>query len=128
MIFRRMQWLALFIALALTGNSGICAQNISLTVDATKTQNKLLHAHLVMPVKSGALTVYYPNWIPGEHGPDGPIADLTGLKFTGGGNVIPWRRDLLDTFTFHLNIPEGVSSLEASYDFIEPDGASATDK
>lgn len=104
------------------------AQNISLTVDATKTQNKILHAHLVMPVKSGPLAVYYPKWIPGEHGPDGPIADLTGLKFEGAGKVIPWRRDLLDTFTFHLDVPEGVSQLEASYDFIEPDGASATDK
>ena len=103
-------------------------QNISLTVDATKTQNKILHNHLVMPVKPGALTLYYPKWIPGEHGPDGPIADLTGLHFAGNGKEIPWHRDLLDTFTFHLEIPEGVSSLEANYDLIEPDGASATDK
>jgi predicted metalloprotease with PDZ domain len=103
-------------------------QNISLTVDATKTQNKILHAHLVMPVKAGPLTLYYPKWIPGEHGPEGPISDLAGLKFEGNGKVIPWRRDLLDTFTFHVDIPEGVNSLEANYDFIEPDGASATDK
>ena len=104
------------------------AQNISLTVDATKAPNKILHARLVIPVKAGPLTVYYPKWIPGEHGPDGPIADLTGLHFEGGGKVIPWRRDLLDTFTFHLDIPEGVSSLEANYDYIEREGGSATDK
>jgi predicted metalloprotease with PDZ domain len=79
-------------------------------------------------VKAGPLTLYYPKWIPGEHGPDGPIADLAGLKFEGNGKVIPWKRDLLDTFTFHVDIPEGVSNLEASYDLIEPDGASATDK
>jgi predicted metalloprotease with PDZ domain len=104
------------------------AQNISLTVDATKTQNKILHAHLVIPVTPGPLTLYYPKWIPGEHGPEGPIADLMGLKFEGDGSAIPWRRDLLDTFTFHLDIPAGVSTLDANYDFIEPDGASATDK
>ncbi len=129
MNFRRLPLLAIIASMgAIAGTLGLSAQNISLTVDATKTQNKILHAHLVMPVKAGPLTIYYPKWIPGEHGPDGPIADLTGLKFEAKGKVIPWRRDLLDTFTFHVDIPEGVSSLEANYDFIEPDGASATDK
>ena len=110
------------------GSAAGSAQNISLTVDATKTQNKILHAHLVMPVKAGPLTVYYPKWIPGEHGPDGPIASLTGLHFSGGGKSIAWHRDLLDTFTFHLDVPEGVTTLEANYDYIEPEGGSATDK
>ena len=99
----------------------VLAQNaISLTVDATKTQQKLLRAHLVIPVKPGPLTLYYPKWIPGEHGPDGPIANLTGLKFAGNGKPIPWQRDLLDVFTFHVDVPAGVSRLEADYDFIEP--------
>ena len=80
----RVQSLALFASTwIISGSMGLNAQNISLTVDATKTQNKILHAHLVMPVKPGPLTVYYPKWIPGEHGPDGPIANLTGLKFSG---------------------------------------------
>ncbi len=103
-------------------------ESLSLTVDATKTQQKLLRAHLTMPVKPGPLTVYYPKWIPGEHGPDGPIASLTGLKFEANGKTIPWKRDLLDVFTFHLDIPDGVTELHANYDFIEPDGYSATDK
>jgi len=81
-----------------------------------------------MPVKAGPLTLYYPKWIPGEHGPTGPISDLAGLKFEGGGKTIPWKRDLLDVYTFHLEIPQGVSELEATYDYIEPDGLSATDK
>ena len=124
-----MQSLALFASIgAIAGTLGLSAQNISLTVDATKTQNKILHAHLVMPVKSGPLTIYYPKWIPGEHGPDGPIASLSGLKFSADGKVIPWQRDLLDVFTFHLDVPEGVTRLEANYDYIEPDGGSATDK
>src|ERR1700758_3416826 len=76
---------------------------IQLSVDATRTQQKLLRAHLVLPVKAGSLTLYYPKWIPGEHGPDGPIANLTGLKFQAGGKPIAWQRDLLDVFTFHLD-------------------------
>ncbi|MFZ0299388.1 MAG: M61 family peptidase, partial [Candidatus Sulfotelmatobacter sp.] len=114
--------------LALAACSALAEEAISVTVDATKTQEKLLHAHLVMPVKPGPLTLYYPKWIPGEHGPDGPIANLTGLKFEADGKIIPWQRDLLDIFTFHLEIPRGVSQLNANFDLIEPDGFSATDK
>ena len=106
----------------------IAAESISLTVDATRTQQKILHARLELPVKPGPLTLYYPKWIPGEHGPDGPIASLTGLKFEAGGKAIPWQRDLLDVFTFHIEIPSGVTRLQATYDFIEPADNSATDK
>jgi predicted metalloprotease with PDZ domain len=114
--------------LALAASAALAEEAISVTVDATKTQQKLLRTHLVIPVKPGPVTLYYPKWIPGEHGPDGPIANLTGLKFEADGKTIPWERDLLDVFTFHLEIPRGVGHLDASYDYIEPDGASATDK
>jgi predicted metalloprotease with PDZ domain len=121
---------ALFTLTATQAIAGIAraGETIQVTVDATKTQQKFLHTHLTMPVTAGPLTLYYPKWIPGEHGPDGPIADLAGLKFEGGGKTIPWKRDLLDVYTFHLEIPSGVSQLEANYDYIEPEGASATDK
>jgi predicted metalloprotease with PDZ domain len=114
--------------LALAASAGLAEEAISVTVDATRTQQKLQHIELVVPVKPGPLTLYYPKWIPGEHGPDGPIANLTGLKFEADGKTIPWQRDLLDVFIFHLEIPRGVSHLNASYDYIEPDGVSATDK
>ena len=114
--------------LLLVAPASLFAESIPLTVDATGTRQKLLHVREVIPVKAGALTLYYPKWIPGEHGPDGPISSLSGLKFAGEGKTIAWRRDTLDVFTFHLDIPAGVSHLDASYDFIEPQGNSATDK
>jgi predicted metalloprotease with PDZ domain len=120
--------LAMLFALAATTVFAQPGETISLTVDATQTPQKILHAKLVIPVKPGPLTLYYPKWIPGEHGPDGPIAGLTGLKFEADGKTIPWKRDLLDVFTFHVDVPAGVTHLEAKYDFIEPDGGSATDK
>jgi predicted metalloprotease with PDZ domain len=126
--FRITLFVALVFAVAAHAAPAQSSQTISLTVDATKTPQKLLHAHLVLPVQPGPLTLYYPKWIPGEHSPSGPIASLTGLKFEGNGKVIPWKRDLLDTFTFHLDIPAGVSQLDATYDYIEPEGGSATDK
>jgi predicted metalloprotease with PDZ domain len=79
--------------------------------------------------------LYYPKWIPGEHAPDGPIANLTGLKFSADGKTIPWDRDLLDVFTFHVDVPTGAEHLDISFDYLEPAGsgaytagASATDK
>jgi predicted metalloprotease with PDZ domain len=118
----------LAITLVIAAPAALTGQTITVTVDATKTQQKLLSAHEIIPVKPGPLTLYYPKWIPGEHGPNGPIAGLTGLKFEADGKTIPWQRDLLDVYTFHLEIPAGVSHLEAKYDYIEPDGVSATDK
>ena len=119
---------SLAVVLALAASAGLAQEAISVTVDATRTRQKLLHVELVVPVKPGPVTLYYPKWIPGEHGPDGPIANLTGLKFDADGKTIPWQRDLLDVFTFHLEVPGGVSHLHGSYDYIEPDGVSATDK
>ncbi len=38
-----------------------------------------------MPVEPGPLTLLYPKYLPGEHGPTGPIADLAGLVITVDG-------------------------------------------
>lgn len=108
---------------------------IALTVDATEAPLKIIRTRMVIPVTPGPLTLYYPKWIPGEHEPDGPISNVAGLKFTGNGQTIPWRRDLRDVFTFHVDVPQGVNQLDVSFDYLEPSGgaeytagASATDK
>ena len=69
---------------------------IRLIVDATQAPQKILHVKMEIPVTAGALTLYYPEWIPGEHMPDGPIIEVAGMKFNGGGKTIPWRRDLVE--------------------------------
>ena len=91
---------------------------IRLAVDATQAPQKILHAHLQIPVQPGPLTLYYPQWIPGEHVPDGPIIQVAGLKFAGGNQAIAWRRDLVEMFSIHLDIPAGVTSLDADLDFL----------
>ena len=97
---------------------------ITLAVDATDAPRKIFHAKLTIPVTSSTseLTLYYPKWIPGEHGPTGPIQDLTGLRFSAGGQALKWRRDLLDGWTFHVDLAAGTRSLEASLDFVSPAG------
>ena len=63
---------------------------------------------MVMPVTPGPLTLYYPKWIPGEHEPSGPIANVAGLTFSANGKTLSWKRDLLDVYTFNLEVPAGV--------------------
>ena len=101
---------------------------ITLTVDATQTPQKILHVEEVLPAQPGPMTLYYPKWIPGEHAPSGPITGLTGLHLTANGQDLNWKRDLLDVYTFHVDVPAGATELRAKYDFIEPEGVSATDK
>jgi predicted metalloprotease with PDZ domain len=91
---------------------------IRLVVDASQAAQKILHTHLEIPVTPGPLTLYYPEWIPGEHMPDGPIIEVAGLKFSAAGKTIPWRRDLVEMFSIHLTIPAGVTSLIADFDFL----------
>ena len=79
---------------------------ITIALDATEAPRKILHARLTIPAKPGQLTLYYPKWIPGEHGPTGPITDLAGLKITAAGKTTPWRRDDVDMYATSTCRPE----------------------
>ena len=121
----------LLLELVVLGVAALLAQSsptINLTVDATHAPEKILHTRMVMPVKPGPFTVLYPKWIPGEHNPAGPVGNVAGLKFSANGKALPWRRDLLDGFTFHVDVPSGVERLDVEFDYIEPSNGSATDK
>src|SRR6266568_2954054 len=96
---------------------------IAIAVDATDAPRKILHARLAIPVKSGPLTLFYPKWIPGEHGPTGPITDLAGLKFAAAGKTVAWRRDDVDMYAFHLDVPPGANKLDVTLDFLLPASA-----
>src|SRR5512142_3251595 len=96
------------------------APTITIAADATDAPRKIFHAKLTIPASQGTLTLYYPKWIPGEHGPTGPVQDLTGLIFTAGGQRLQWRRDLLDGWTFHVQVPKGVSEITVNLDYASP--------
>jgi len=97
---------------------------MNLAVDASDAPRRILHATMTMPAKGGALTLFYPKWIPGEHMASGPIANLTGLHVFADEKEIDWRRDLVEVNAFHVNAPAGTRTVRATYDYvIVPGGA-----
>ncbi len=129
-------WGAICVISISIASSAATPPNVTISVDATGAPRKIFHATLAIPATPGDLTLYYPKWIPGEHAPDGPVTDLAGLKFSAGGKTLKWRRDLLDGFTLHVEVPAGESQVQAELDFLSPAtfeggfsaGSSATDK
>jgi predicted metalloprotease with PDZ domain len=105
---------------AAVGGSVALAQTapITLSVDLTDAPRKILHATEVMPVTAGPLTVVYPKWIPGEHGPTGPIENMAGFFITANGQPVKWERDKVDMFAYHLTVPQGATKLEMKIDFL----------
>ncbi|MEP7009430.1 MAG: M61 family peptidase [Acidobacteriota bacterium] len=110
----------LCLALVGTARPLAAAGEITLKVDAREAPGKLIHAKLSIPVKPGPLTFVYPKWLPGEHGPTGPITDLVGLEFSSGGKTLVWSRDGVDMYAFHLDVPAGVASVDVALDFLSP--------
>ena len=108
MRFRPGPMLGLIFTAALSLQAQTAANPIKLTVDLSDAPRKILHGSLTIPVSPGPLTLLYPQWIPGEHGPTGPVIDMVGLVITGNGQRIPWSRDAANMFAYHVNVPEGV--------------------
>lgn len=91
---------------------------IEIVADLTDAPRKLYHAEVDIPVTPGPLSLTTPEWIPGNHRPTGPVSDITGVVFSIDGKPIPWRRDDVDMYEFHVNIPVGATMLHAHLDCI----------
>ena len=111
--------------LLLTATLGWAQQNaqqgvIQVNVDARDAPRRLIHVQLHIPARPGPITLLYPQWIQGEHGPTGPIADVVSLKFRANNKTVSWRRDSVNLYAFHLTMPEGSTVLDVAFDFISP--------
>jgi predicted metalloprotease with PDZ domain len=108
--------------------SGLLAQGgpspgpseMSLQVDLREAPRRIFHSRMRIPARPGQLALRYPKWIPGEHGPNGPIGDVAGLVFTASGKRLSWRRDSDDMFRILVDVPQGANEIEAQLDFISP--------
>jgi predicted metalloprotease with PDZ domain len=105
---------------------------IALHVDASDTAQGIFRVHETIPVAAGALTLLYPQWIPGDHSPTGPIAMLAGLELSANGKPLKWMRDKYNVYAFHLDVPAGVSSVDATFQYLsgrtDDEGFEITDR
>lgn len=97
---------------------------IVLEVDASDTAQRIFRVKQTIPVVAGPLTLLYPQWLPGNHAPRGPIDKLAGLTITAAGapagQKIAWQRDPSNVYAFHLDVPQGVTSIVAEYQTLTP--------
>ena len=112
------------VATSLLASASAQKTPIQITADLTEAPRHLYHAEIDLPVKSGALTLITPQWIPGDHAPNGPASSITGVVFTANGQRLPWRRDDVNLYEFHLEIPSGVTTLHAHLDALVRDRVS----
>jgi predicted metalloprotease with PDZ domain len=105
-------------AAAQSSSSAPPAPPITLEVDAREAPRKIFHSRMTIPAAPGPLTLLYPKWLPGEHGPTGPITDVAGLRVTAGGKPLPWRRDPVEMYAVSVDVPAGVSQVEVAFDYL----------
>jgi len=93
---------------------------IAIHVDATDLAQRIFRVRETIPVQPGPLTLLLPQWLPGNHGPTGPIDKIAGIVFTAKGQRLVWKRDPLNVYAFHLDVPAGVREIAAEYQYLTP--------
>ena len=95
---------------------------ITLDIDATDVARGVYRVTETVPVAAGTreLTLLFPQWLPGNHGPRGTLAELAAMTFEGGGQTLVWKRDPVEVNAFHLKLPEGVRSVTARFVHTSP--------
>lgn len=104
------------------------AQPATLVVDATRAGDGFLTVHERIPAVPGDFTIVYPKWIPGEHGPTGPLNDLAALRVSADGQPLDWRRDDVDLYAFHVEVPRTANAIDVDFDVLmnAPDDVMST--
>ena len=115
------RWIRLFAAVAAFAaaiaarNQAQAAPTVTLVLDASSAARGIMYVHETVPVTPGRFTLVYPKWIPGEHGPTGPLNDLAAIRISAAGKALDWRRDDVDMYAFHVKVPPGVQTIDVEF-------------
>lgn len=91
---------------------------ITLKVDATNVQQAIYRVRQTIPVaEAGHMVLLMPAWLPGKHAARGEIEKLTGLRISAGGKAVPWKRDTVDVWAFHIDVPRGAKQIDLEFQF-----------
>lgn len=90
-------------------------------IDATNLAQHIFAVKETIPVaQAGPMTLFFPEWLPGNHGPVGPIAQLAGIEITANGQRVQWVRDTLHPFAYHVVVPAGATALDITLQHLSP--------
>ena len=89
---------------------------MTLAVDERQAARRIAFVHEEIRARPGTLALAYPRWIPGEHGPTGPIQQFAALRVRSGNLTLPWTRDPEEILTIHITVPLGVERVEVDFD------------
>jgi hypothetical protein len=92
------------------------APTMKLIVDETQAFRRIAFVHEEIQVKPGPLALAYPRWIPGEHGPTGPIENLAAIRVRSGEVTLPWTRDPGDINTIRIDVPPHTNIVTVDFD------------
>jgi predicted metalloprotease with PDZ domain len=93
---------------------------ILLVVDVTNVTDRILNVHETIPMKGRNITLLYPEWLPGTHSPSNAVSEMAGLVITANGKRVPWMRDRVDMYAFHVEAPQDVKALEVNFQYVAP--------
>ena len=93
---------------------------IRLAVDASDIDRHIVQVHETLTGVTPDTVLLYPQWLPGVHAPTGPIERLAGLNITANGTPVPWTRDPVDVFAFHVQVPADAQSIDLTFQYLSP--------
>jgi Peptidase M61 N-terminal domain len=91
---------------------------MKLVVDETQAARRIAFVHEEIRVRPGGLELAYPRWIPGEHGPTGPIQQFAALRVRSGNATLPWTRDPEEIYTIHIDVPASANTITVDFDIL----------
>jgi predicted metalloprotease with PDZ domain len=95
---------------------------IELDVNLTDQTHRVVHVHERIPVERGAkeMVLLYPQWIPGNHSPTGPISHVAGVVTQVDGKRVQWVRDQVNVYAYHVPLTAGATSMDVDFDYLSP--------
>ena len=112
---------AVFLPVLLASLAHLPARSADFTVavDAREAPRRILHVKQTFSgLPAGDTALSYPRWLPGEHGPTGPLSDVAGLVIRAGSRTLAWQRDPIDMYTVKFVVPADATTIEVGFDFL----------
>jgi predicted metalloprotease with PDZ domain len=94
-----------------------------IVIDGRDLPRKLLDATLRLPIAASDQTqtvaLWYPKWVPGSHGPGGPISNIAGITISDpDGNRLSWIRSPGEVYRIEVTVPPAVKEITLAVRYI----------